>query len=88
MNVAAALLRSKAMVSKHWKQVTLLIVVMFVVGTFITKASGVVAKTKAAFSGVQQLLHDAETDGREVRPIPLLVDMNGPPLDSLVSATG
>jgi hypothetical protein len=66
------LLRSKTMFSKNWKQVTLLIVVMFVVGTFITKAPGVAAKTKAAFSGVQHLLHDADTDGREVRPIPLL----------------
>ena len=50
----------------------LVIVVMFVVGTFITKAPGVAAKTNAAFSGVQHLLHDADTDGREVRPIPLL----------------
>jgi hypothetical protein len=60
------------MFSKYWRQVTVLIMVMFVVGTFITKALGVAAKTKAAFSGVQQLLHDADTDGREVRPVPLL----------------
>ena len=63
---------SKTMFSKYWRQVTLLIVVMFIVGTFITKAPGVAAKTKAAFSGVQQLLHDADTARREVRPVPLL----------------
>ena len=58
--------------SKHWKQVTVLVVVIFVVGTFITKAPGAAAKAEAAFSGVQHLLHDADTDGREVRPVPLL----------------
>ena len=60
------------MFSKHWKQVTVLIVVMFVVGTFITKAPGVAAKAEAAFWEVQHLLHDADTHGRGVRPIPLL----------------
>ena len=39
---------------------------MFVVGTFITKAPGVAAKAEAAFWEVQHLLHDADTDGREV----------------------
>jgi hypothetical protein len=38
-----------------WKQVTVLIVVMFVVGTVITKAPGAVAKAEAAFSEVQHL---------------------------------
>ena len=60
------------MFSKYWRQVTLLIVVMFVAGTFITKAPGVAAKAEAAFSEVHHLLHDADTDGREVRPIPML----------------
>ena len=60
------------MFSKHWKQVTVLIVVIFVVSTFITKAPGVAAKAEAAFPEVQHLLHDADTDGREVRPIPML----------------
>jgi hypothetical protein len=72
MNVAALMSRSKTMFSKHWKRVTLLIMVMLGVGTFIIKAPGVTAKTKAAFSGAQHLLHDADTDGREVRPVPLL----------------
>lgn len=77
MNVAGVLLRPKTMspsliLSKHWRQVTVLIVVMFVVGTFITKAPNATAKAEAAFCGVQHLLHDADTDGREVRPIPLL----------------
>jgi hypothetical protein len=36
------------MFSKHWKQVTLLIVVMFVFGAFITKAPGVAAEAEAA----------------------------------------
>jgi len=60
------------MLSKHWKQVTVLIAATFVIGAFITKAPGVAAKAEAAFSEVQHLLHDADTDGREVRPIPLL----------------
>lgn len=57
---------------KHWKQLTLLITVILVVGIFITKAPGAAAKAEAAFSRVQHLLHDAGTDGREVRPVPLL----------------
>jgi hypothetical protein len=48
------------MFSKYWKQGTLLIVVTFVAGTFITKAPGVAAKAEAAFSEVQHLLHDAD----------------------------
>jgi hypothetical protein len=50
--------------------VTVLIVVIFVVGTFITP--GAAASAEAAFSGARHMLHDADTDGREVRPIPLL----------------
>ena len=50
----------------------MLVVVMFVVGAFITKTPGAAAKAEAALSGVQHLLHDADTDRREVRPIPLL----------------
>ena len=60
------------MFSKRWKQGTLVIVMIFIVGTFITIAPGVTAKTEAAFCGVQHLLHDADTDWREVRPVPLL----------------
>jgi hypothetical protein len=36
------------------------------------KAPGVAAKAEAAFSEAQHLLHDADTDRREVRPLPLL----------------
>jgi hypothetical protein len=58
--------------SRHWKQLTMLIVVMFMVGTFLTKAPGAVVRAEAALSGVRHLLHDAATDRREVRPIPLI----------------
>jgi hypothetical protein len=58
--------------TKHWKQVAVLIVVIFVIGTLITRAPSATAKAEAAFSRVQHLLHDADTDGREVRPVPLL----------------
>jgi len=58
--------------SKRWKQVTTLIVMMFLVGTFITKAPHATAKTEGAFYGVRQLMHAADTDRREVRPLPLL----------------
>jgi len=47
------------MLSKHWKQVPVLIAATFVVGAFITKAPGVAVKAEAAFSEVQHLLHDA-----------------------------
>ena len=78
MNVAAVIVEaeddvpSPTIFSKHWKQVTVLIVVMSVVGTFITRAPGAVAGAEAAFSRVQLLLHDADTYRREVRPVPLL----------------
>ena len=59
--------------SRHWKLVTLLIAVMFlVVGTFATKMPRAAARAEAALSRVQQLLHDADSAGREVRPLPLL----------------
>jgi hypothetical protein len=61
-----------SILSKHWKLVTPLIAVMFVVGTFITKAPEAAAKAEAALSGIQHLLHDADSAGREVRPLPLL----------------
>jgi hypothetical protein len=61
-----------SILSRHWKQLTLLIVVMFIIGTFITKAPGTVVRVEAALSGVRHLLHDAATDRREVRPIPLI----------------
>jgi hypothetical protein len=78
MNVAAGIVEAKTMspsatiFSKHWKQLTVLIVVVFMIGTFITRAPGAAARAEAAFSRVQRLLHDADTDGREVRPVPLL----------------
>jgi hypothetical protein len=53
-------------------QVAALVVVMFVAGTFINKAPHAAARAEAAFSGARHLLHDANTDGREVRPLPLL----------------
>ena len=58
--------------SKHWKRLTLLVMLILAVGTFITKAPGAGAKAEATFSRVQHLLHDADTDGRQVRPLPLL----------------
>jgi hypothetical protein len=58
--------------SRHWKQVTLLIMVMFVVGTFIGKTPGAAVRAETAVSGVRHLMHDANTDRREVRPIPLI----------------
>jgi hypothetical protein len=58
--------------SKHWKQLIVLIVVISIVGTFITRAPGPMAKAEASFSRVHHLLHDADTDGRDVRPVPLL----------------
>ena len=38
---------SPTIFSKHWKQVTVLIVVMSVVGTFITKQPGAVVRVEA-----------------------------------------
>jgi hypothetical protein len=58
--------------SKRWKQITTLIVMMLVVGTFITKAPQAIVKTEGAFYRVRQLMHAADTDRREVRPLPLL----------------
>jgi hypothetical protein len=58
--------------ARNWKPLTLLIMVMLIVGAFITKAPGATVRAEAAFSGVRQLLHDAATDRREVRPIPLI----------------
>jgi hypothetical protein len=58
--------------SKYWKQFAMLVVAVLVVGAFIAKAPGAAAKVEAAFSGVHHLLHDADTDGRAVRPLPLL----------------
>ena len=58
--------------SRHWKGVTLLVGVLFVVGTVITNEPGAAVRVEAAFSGVRHLLHDANTDRREVRPIPLI----------------
>jgi len=63
---------SPTIFSKHWKQVTVVIVVILVVGTLITKEPGAAARVEAAFSTVQHLLHEADTDRREVRPVPLL----------------
>jgi hypothetical protein len=61
-----------SILSRHWKEVTLLIGVLFVVGTFITNEPGAVVRVEAALSGVRHLMHDANTDRREVRPIPLI----------------
>jgi hypothetical protein len=61
-----------SILSRHWKQLTMLIGVVLVVGTFITKEPGAVVRLEAALSGVRHLLHDAATDRREVRPIPLI----------------
>lgn len=58
--------------SKHWKQITVLIVMISVVGTVIVKAPSIAARAEADLSGIQHLLHDADTDSREIRPIPLL----------------
>jgi hypothetical protein len=77
MDVAVPIVEAKTMsllliFSKHWKPFTAVIVMMLVVGTCITKAPVAEATAHAALSGAERLLHDANTDGREVRPIPLL----------------
>ena len=77
MKVAQGVFEAKTMSPssiflRHWKKVTVLIVVMFVVGTFITKAPGTAVRAEASFAAVRHLLHDAATDRREVRPIPLI----------------
>jgi hypothetical protein len=58
--------------SRRRKQFTLSIVMLFVAGTLITKAPRAAATAEAAFCEAQHLLDSADTDGREVRPIPLL----------------
>jgi hypothetical protein len=45
---------------------------LIVVGTFITKAPVAELKAHAALSAAEHVLHDADADGRQVRPIPLL----------------
>jgi hypothetical protein len=77
MNVAALIVEAKPMsplliFSKHWKRFTAVVLMMLVVGTCITKAPVAEARAHAALSGAEHLLHDADADGREVRPIPLL----------------
>jgi hypothetical protein len=77
MNVAPSIVEAKTMsplliFSKHWKQFTAVILMMLVVGTCITKAPVAEAGAHAALSGAEHLLHDADADGREVRPLPLL----------------
>ena len=71
-NVEAKTMSPSSILSRYWKQFTLLIAVMFVVGTFIRREPAAVVRVEAAFSGVRHLLHDANTDRREVRPIPLI----------------
>jgi hypothetical protein len=77
MNVAPFIVEANTMspllvFSKHWKQFTVVILMTFVVGTCITKAPVAEATAHAALSGAEHLLHDADTNGREVRPLPLL----------------
>ena len=71
------MLRSKAVhartaCSSHWKQFAAIIVVLIAAGTFITKAPVAERKAHAAMSAAEHVLHDADADGRQVRPIPLL----------------
>jgi hypothetical protein len=77
MNVAAPIVEARTMsplliLSNHWKQFAAVILMMLVVGTGITKAPVAEANAHAALSGAEHLLHDADADSREVRPIPLL----------------
>jgi ABC-type cobalamin transport system permease subunit len=71
------MLRSKAahahaLGSRHWKQFAAIILLLIAVGTFITKAPAAELKAHAALSAAEHVLHDADADGRQVRPIPLL----------------
>ena len=71
------MLRSKAVharayCSKHRKHFAAIVLVMIGVGTFFTKAPRVEVKAHAALSAAEHVLHDADADGRQVRPIPLL----------------
>jgi hypothetical protein len=58
--------------SNRWEQLALAILLVLAAGTIVMKAPGAMAKAYAAFSGAEHLLQDADTYGREVRPIPLL----------------
>ena len=57
---------------KHWMQFAEIALVIIAVGTFITKAPVAEVRAHAALSAAEHVLHDADADGRQVRPIPLL----------------
>jgi hypothetical protein len=58
--------------SKQWKRLILLVAIILVGAIFFPKAHHEAVKVETAFSGARQLLHDADSDRREVRPLPLL----------------
>ncbi len=61
-----------AIFSKRWKLVTVLVVMLLVAMELIAKVPSEAVKAEAALGGVRHLLHDADADRREVRPLPLL----------------
>jgi hypothetical protein len=58
--------------SKQWKTLMVLVAIILAGAIFFPKAHREAVKVETAFSGVRHLLHDADTDRREVRPLPLL----------------
>jgi hypothetical protein len=63
---------SAAKFSRQSKSLMVLVVIILVAASFLPKAHREAVKVKTALSGARHLLHDADSDRREVRPLPLL----------------
>ena len=58
--------------SKQLKSLVALTAIILAAALFFPKAHREAVKVETAFSGARHLLHDADSDRREVRPLPLL----------------
>jgi len=58
--------------SKQQKRLMVVVAIILTGAIFFPKAHHEAVKVNTAFSEARHLLHDADTDRREVRPLPLL----------------
>jgi hypothetical protein len=68
----AKTLTSAVKFSKQLKSLVALIAIILAAALFFPKAHREAVNVETAFSGDRHLLHDADSDRREVRPLPLL----------------
>jgi hypothetical protein len=65
--------------SRYWKFVIVFVLAAAIVGVLFAEVAGHASEARAVLSSVEQLLRDADSINREVRPVPVMQGIENDP---------